>query len=821
MPSLNDNLCYREQPKRPVIEVPKNLRHDWFAHFYELLVTKLKLDNTEKNREFYDHEAKEEVLGTEKEAFINELNRHAGPKSAYSLKPQLLDSLRKLYCIYTHSNTNADQQHILASRIHEDITQCSPGFNDRVNFLLALFDMPQNLDELLAKARFHLVDNIARTFSQKNPQGVHVHSRFFVIAESFGYGVSAINEKDLYLHTGSSDKSDDDIEKILAEGFKNRFGLFGMVNALREQIEHLMTTQGYNGRNEKGYENSVYLKLIELVKPFIDIKVDAELLEMDAKSQTLVIDINWQRVNLALLQKLYEERYVDLLPEEAIFWVGLPELLNSKALNSLIPNGHELAQCLAFFSKWTIEQKASLVIAYLNDKTPKDQEAILSILDDQTPQLTKQLKSQPDLQQIYYAIAMQKEEIAAVKSHIEKGADINPALGLLFSEDNKRDTLYWLYENKQVVAKMTVDGINAVIPNGKYKGKPVAEALVSTKKGRQLILENPALKTLLPKTIANRPKKDYLRLAHTEQKRINTSEGFFKKQDPLATQLGQYIVYGDLDNANKILKENPALVEKLLTEKVTVTDYSRRKQKGTAFQLALRAMDNEMCEMLAKYMKKDEVARQYQAVFPEGHEKYYAGQKPFDFTDIVNAISKSSKDDVEKALDLELPNDTALWSKLEQFRTDFTRHARAEAVFDPQHLIKAFELYDLKFDSWDWNRRDLFWRQVIGYTQRFLPANMAMVFVYSLCDVVEKQKKAPRSLKFRYSEGAYFPITFGCFSGLGYEYGAGDGRVCGGVCVGCWVARVVKTYVEQKRQTYGTYAAEHPKTGVAMYNLLK
>src|SRR3990167_5119142 len=307
MPSLNDNLCYREQPKRPVIEVPKNLRHDWFAHFYELLVTKLKLDNTEKNREFYDHEAKEEVLGTEKEAFINELNRHAGPKSTYSLKPQLLDSLRKLYCIYTHENTNTDQQFLIASRIHEDITQCSPGFTDRVNFLLTLFDMPQNLNELLAKARFHLVDKIARTFSQKNAQGVHVHSRFFVIAEAFGYGVSAINEKDLYLHTGSSDLSDEDIEKVLAEGFKNRFGLFGMVNALREQIENVMTTQGYNGRNEEGSKGDVYLKLAELVKPFIDIKTVSELLEMDEDTFTKVIDVNWQQINLKLFTKLIAE----------------------------------------------------------------------------------------------------------------------------------------------------------------------------------------------------------------------------------------------------------------------------------------------------------------------------------------------------------------------------------------------------------------------------------------------------------------------------------------------------------------------------------
>jgi hypothetical protein len=64
MPVLNDNKCYREQPKRPVIVVPDDLRVDWFADFQERLTTQLKLDNTKKNREFYDHEAKKDVLGT-------------------------------------------------------------------------------------------------------------------------------------------------------------------------------------------------------------------------------------------------------------------------------------------------------------------------------------------------------------------------------------------------------------------------------------------------------------------------------------------------------------------------------------------------------------------------------------------------------------------------------------------------------------------------------------------------------------------------------------------------------------------------------------
>jgi hypothetical protein len=126
MPFLNRNQCYAEPPKRPAITVPDDLRADWFADFHELLAIRRNLDNTKKTENFMITKQKNRILGTEKESFINEFNRHAGPKSNYAFKSQLLDSLRKLYCIYMHPDTNADQQSLIASRIHEDnITKCS------------------------------------------------------------------------------------------------------------------------------------------------------------------------------------------------------------------------------------------------------------------------------------------------------------------------------------------------------------------------------------------------------------------------------------------------------------------------------------------------------------------------------------------------------------------------------------------------------------------------------------------------------------------------------------------------------------------------
>jgi hypothetical protein len=181
-------------------------------------------------------------------------------------------------------------------------------------------------------------------------------------------------------------------------------------------------------------------------------------------------------------------------------------------------------------------------------------------------------------------------------------------------------------------------------------------------------------------------------------------------------------------------------------------------------------MDDELCAMLAQYMTKEDMAKQYEDIFPKGHDAYVKEQTPFDFSHIVKAISSSNKEDLEQALNLELPNNTELWKALEQFRVDFTSLSSKEQVFNPQHLIKAFELYVKYYDNWRDNQQDLFWRQVIGYVQRFLPANIAMDFAQGLYERLENKEKSKRSFNFTYGGGAIFPLAHDSLSDLGYEY---------------------------------------------------
>jgi hypothetical protein len=810
MPILEPNRCYAYQKQRLIITAtPNSLPPHWLTEFYALLAMQLQLDDNSAVFEDVNYATNEIIMLTAKAKLFKELDRHAGERSTYTFKSELIESLAKLYLVFKHSNTTNEQKNFIASRIAEDISQCTPGFHGRVNFIIISLNSPQNMDELLAQIRFNLVDKIAHFLADKSAQGIHVHTRVNKIARAFGFGIWAINEQDSYERAGSSDITDETIAQKVQEGFKNHFQYFALINALCEELKALIAPLGYNGKRKIGeeYLNGEDDKFFEVLSRFISIDRG---LAFERNAAGKVSDIDWHYVKTLFLQKLRAEAYVTLSKEETALLDSLlhnetkPQDANS--LGQLIPHGYELAESVQFFSFWSKEQKANFVLAYLHTKSPNEQKEILAILYNEVPQLTAGLKTHANLQAIYFNIAIDEHQITDVRAYIDNGADINKAILLLFSQENKSDTLYWLHDHPHLLQTLTVASLNTVVSQGKYQNKTIAETLVSTKKGRQLLSENAFLQHLFSQSGIANVLNESLKQAQIERNTVPTEVGFFKRPNPIALLLVQAIAYGDLKKSEELLQAHPDLLKPLLTEKVTVQDYSRRKVKQkTAFQAALCAMDDELCAMLAQYMSQEEMQKQYQDIFPTGHKSYYATQTPFDFNQIVDAICRSNDADIQKALSLELPNRTELWDNLVQFRANFTQHSCQEAVFNPQHLIKAFELYDSNFNQWSWNQRDLFWRQVVGYVQRFLPANIAMDVAQGLYYRVEEKEPARRSFNFRSGGGAIYPLVAASFEGLGFEYcvvvpGRSGARAARGY------ARF-ETYVNQKQQSWENYAA--------------
>ncbi|WP_133131063.1 hypothetical protein [Legionella yabuuchiae] len=292
-------------------------------------------------------------------------------------------------------------------------------------------------------------------------------------------------------------------------------------------------------------------------------------------------------------------------------------------------------------------------------------------------------------------------------------------------------------------------------------------------------------------------KKDLSNLSQASKVMFFSCQPLLEKQ--AAKILLSHVVKGEEAEALKMIDKNPRLL--LILSKAT--DYSGRSYQGlTPFQAALSSHDVALWKKIESYFDKlpdgeAEKVRQFRQLFPEGLPQ----QESYDFTELVQVISNSSDADIMAALRKE-KNDTPICQALNGFRTAFTDLAIKEMFFNPSHLIDALKVYDAQFERWSsWNQRNLFWRQVIGYTQRFLPACYAQAFCQGLYYILEVKKPLSRSLKFKYDDASYYPLTDS--SGLGFDFavagawGGFEGPVLRGEA-----PRALINYVEQIQQNY-------------------
>lgn len=270
------------------------------------------------------------------------------------------------------------------------------------------------------------------------------------------------------------------------------------------------------------------------------------------------------------------------------------------------------------------------------------------------------------------------------------------------------------------------------------------------------------------------PSKDLASLAGTCHRNADwASDNLEKREKEAASALLLAVVQGDEAKAKLI--GNPALA---CSARGMATDSLERLiQDLTPFQVALCNGDVEMCEM----MKKDyfsqledgqaEMEKQFNALFPNGVEIHVKMQQDniFDFNEILQAIIRAPDNEVTAALDKAFDNNLPLHLALEKFRKAFIKTSQSEIVFNPYHLLRAFEILDAEFNNLgNWNKRDLFWRQVIGFVQRYLPACYLQASAQGIYYIVKNKEPLWRSFDFRLGGGSILPARN--FSGLGFDF---------------------------------------------------
>lgn len=362
-----------------------------------------------------------------------------------------------------------------------------------------------------------------------------------------------------------------------------------------------------------------------------------------------------------------------------------------------------------------------------------------------------------------------------VASMLERTLDADPSLWQqvylnhdYLEEVIQQDELHALTGERfiRLLQNNTVENLNIKATDGKQKGKSAIEILSSCFVGRELLRSNQKIQSLISaetklievngKTIANwLALKSEGNQAVQKNKKVQNrhhqliQNGLFANAHEPARRVEnnvwQRTVDGRENEAAVLFEVNPELI---ITKHTIIEHTKRPLADASPFQIALRCGDVEMAAMI-KRIALDRIPNgqarldeQYKEVFPHGYDQHMRVQEAntFNFTAIVNAISHADPEDLQVALD-KRNNGSDLCHTLDEFRATFDAKSLNEKVFNPNHVLKAQEIYNASFENWSWNQCDLFWRQIIGYTQRYLPSCYKQVFCQGLHNLTQKIPK--------------------------------------------------------------------------------
>jgi hypothetical protein len=200
----------------------------------------------------------------------------------------------------------------------------------------------------------------------------------------------------------------------------------------------------------------------------------------------------------------------------------------------------------------------------------------------------------------------------------------------------------------------------------------------------------------------------------------------------------------------------------LFLQKATATDYSGHQfTELSPLQAAFLRHDPQMARILLKHIdlknprEATACAAQLTAIGPIPTYNSLP-ECDYDFEQLATAISISTNADRAATLASDWRKETytpvcALDGTLNAFRVHFdaakfnnialvTPQARIMHYwFNPKPLIKALEVYAVHLDAWSADECRVFWRLVLGYLKRHLPASYAQAICDGLASIVEKK----------------------------------------------------------------------------------
>ncbi|OGT30374.1 MAG: hypothetical protein A3E87_01430 [Gammaproteobacteria bacterium RIFCSPHIGHO2_12_FULL_35_23] len=243
-------------------------------------------------------------------AIQTELVRHLGPDATYCKKEALKSKLKIIYARLLGlfdtelGKLSVDEKEAIKTKITDSITECTPGFHNRVNFIALGFSISRTLTDLLYDIRFGIVEATVYGAIPRGSIDVHVHNNFFTIASEL-YGIYPINREDVY----SGEVSSVVIRATLKSEFESKYVPHILFDSLIERMTNILSRVGYTGKKKPGfYTHDQYSKFIDTLEMIFEIRLNPEEI-FCTNGDGNVIDLNWTAIKKQLLCKLILEKY--------------------------------------------------------------------------------------------------------------------------------------------------------------------------------------------------------------------------------------------------------------------------------------------------------------------------------------------------------------------------------------------------------------------------------------------------------------------------------------------------------------------------------
>ena len=278
----------------------------------------------------------------------------------------------------------------------------------------------------------------------------------------------------------------------------------------------------------------------------------------------------------------------------------------------------------------------------------------------------------------------------------------------------------------------------------------------------------------------------------------------------------------DVDALLSMLDKNPRL---LLQRGDVQTPGGDVHKRITIYEFLLGDGDYELALKVKAYFDKIDNGELIRSRQEEPYRPLIEGmltQKPYDLTPLIELIKEASPETITALLNFDMTGDSELCKAIIQFRKDW-----APKIFCAPNMHYNYaslkHAFDILWSEWgnlckasnnNYDKIDLVWRQLIGFEMRRLPGIDRCAIAQGLYYLMENKEAPVLSYKLRNGDVVKdFPITItdDSLAGLGGDfcinlvgwrrYAADTLSPFAGLQCARW-----KTYVEQKLQTYRTYA---------------